>query len=177
MEVWNEVEWQEEVYDADCSDVEGLFEMPCPVDPCHQNYPLVRLEEDIEFSYEYFRQLREDGNLLPVEVVQITRVMQTFRNNLNRVLEAASSRLLTSTAMYVDRDPDTERPPTRKFVAPSSVSEDRDRMSRRSDTDEGRSSDPDKFPLERSSATVCPVRKMNERSRGTPGTKTVITKV
>lgn len=99
------MEWQTEEYDADHSDVEGLYEMPCPVAPGHKNYPIDSSVEDVVFSLVSIQQLRRDGDLLPVDVVQINRLMQMFRRELNLVLEAVSSRHLPA---KIAEDPATD---------------------------------------------------------------------
>uniref|UniRef100_A0A8D8A2L8 (northern house mosquito) hypothetical protein n=1 Tax=Culex pipiens TaxID=7175 RepID=A0A8D8A2L8_CULPI len=112
---WRRVEWQGEEYDADCSDDEGLAEMPSPVGSNHPNYPLEELEKDVDFNLEFLRELRAEGTLLPEDVVKVKRIMQLFRRDLSIVLEAANTRYLPVAATCEFREPEpepkTERPP------------------------------------------------------------------
>lgn len=72
------IEWQTQEYDADCSDVEGCSEMPCPVDPGHKNYPLDFSVQDAEFSLEFLQQLRSEGTVMPAHVAKIGRIVTEF---------------------------------------------------------------------------------------------------
>uniref|UniRef100_A0A8D8K126 (northern house mosquito) hypothetical protein n=1 Tax=Culex pipiens TaxID=7175 RepID=A0A8D8K126_CULPI len=114
----NKVEWQEVEYDADCSDVEGLSAMPCPVAPGHQNYPINSVINDLTFSLEFCEQLRGNGELVPADIVKISRAMQTFLRELSAVLEVVSSR---HTQAKSAKDPVTERQHTEKLVVPSAM--------------------------------------------------------
>ena len=159
---YRKMEWQKQEYDADCSDVEGSSEMPCPVDPGHENYPLHRAVKDVEFSLEFLQQLRAEGTVKPLDVARIARLVTMFRRRLNSALEAATSSQLPTTVSAESEDPPTEqRGPS---LASAGKFVDRDERAvrfayvtpgrdRRSDTGEGRSSDPGKSSsLERSSA-------------------------
>lgn len=105
------MEWQGEDYDADGSDEEGLAEMPRPVASNHPNYPLEELEKDVEFNFEFLRELRAEGTLLPEDVEKIKRVMQLFRRDLNIVLQAANSRYLPVVATCGLEEPELEELP------------------------------------------------------------------
>lgn len=167
---YGKMEWQEQEYDADCSDVEGSSEMACPVDPGHKNYPLHRAVQDVEFSLEFLQQLRAEGTVKPVDVAKITRLVTMFRRELNLALEAVTSRQPPTSVSASSDDPPTEqRGPS---LTSGSDSGDRDARAvqfvcqaqgrnRRSDTGEGRSSDPGKSSsLERSPARKAKKKKI-----------------
>lgn len=117
------VEWQQENYDADCSDLDDSSEMPRPVWSFENNYPIEELELDLEYTLEFLKSLRTAGTLLPEDVVKAKKIMKLFQHNMNIVLESANFRYLPVTATCENKKPDSEQESNLLRFVPSCDSE------------------------------------------------------